>query len=794
MAKVDHKKKLLIVEDSVINQQLLVMILKDDYETVTANNGREALDILCAKDGHLISAVILDIVMPVMDGFEVLRRMRENKALAQIPVIVASGGDVEGGNKEIQALSQGANDYVRKPYKPDIIKHRVANAIYLRETASFINTVQHDSLTGLYSKEYFYNQAEEIMQRDINQDYDIICCDIERFKLVNDLYGAKVGDDLLNACADIFRDRSDNYIICGRTGPDIFAFLLKHIDDYSNFEFSSLDSDLAELGINLNIQLRHGIYMVEDKELPVSIMCDRACIAASSIKGIYGVSYKIYDEKMRQKTLDEQFIISNMKRALKNGQFKVHFQPKYSLKTERIVSAEALVRWEDPDRGLIFPGDFIPLFERNGFITDLDIYVWDTCCKRIRQWLDDGNKIVPVSVNVSRTDIYDPNLDKILLSLIRKYDLSPEYLRLEITESAYTHDSDQLIEAIWKLKRLGFTIEMDDFGTGYSSLNMLAELPIDVLKLDIRFMQSQHHKNSRNILSFIVSLAKLMDLTIVAEGTETIEQVELLRNLNCDVAQGFYFARPMEIKAFEDLLRKQAETYSADDETVEEITEEQNCQIDSAILEMKTRTELDCVTGLLNRVEVENRIQNFFYENNEPTGVFIVADIDGFKNINGVYGHEAGDALLKILGHMLSELFTETAVIGRIGGDEFAVQIPYIPENADLESKLNRLCSPINYDGMDKPIHFSAGVCVTPDDGTDFQTLYDNARMALLRAKYNGKGNYLKYETDMVPPIDEYMENRISGILDSATEAVFVSDAATGEIIYISEQPHAAIY
>ena len=207
------------------------------------------------------------------------------------------------------------------------------------------------------------------------------------------------------------------------------------------------------------------------------------------------------------------------------------------MKTERIVSAEALVRWEDPDRGLIFPGDFIPLFERNGFITDLDIYVWDTCCKRIRQWLDDGNKIVPVSVNVSRTDIYDPNLDKILLSLIRKYDLSPEYLGLEITESAYTHDSDQLIGAIWKLKRLGFTIEMDDFGTGYSSLNMLAELPIDVLKLDIRFMQSQHHKNSRNILSFIVSLAKLMDLTIVAEGTETIEQVELLRNLNCDVAQ-----------------------------------------------------------------------------------------------------------------------------------------------------------------------------------------------------------------------------------------------------------------
>lgn len=296
MAKFDHKKKLLIVEDSVINQQLLVMILKDDYETLTAGNGQEALDILCAEDGYLISAVILDIVMPVMDGFEVLRRMRSDKALAQIPVIVASGEDSGGDNKEIQALTLGANDYVKKPYKPDIIKHRIANAIYLRETASFINTVQNDALTGLYSKDYFYNQAKEIMQRGNSRKYDIICCDIERFKLVNDIYGAKIGDDFLKACAGIFKNSSNNYIICGRIGPDIFAFLTEHRPDYSSFAFCDISKEMEKLDINLNIQLRYGVYMVDDQSVSINIMCDGACLAANSIKGMYGVNYKVYDK------------------------------------------------------------------------------------------------------------------------------------------------------------------------------------------------------------------------------------------------------------------------------------------------------------------------------------------------------------------------------------------------------------------------------------------------------------------------------------------------------------------
>ncbi|MEG1799761.1 MAG: EAL domain-containing protein, partial [Synergistaceae bacterium] len=211
------------------------------------------------------------------------------------------------------------------------------------------------------------------------------------------------------------------------------------------------------------------------------------------------------------------------------------FQPKYNLKTEQLAGAEALVRWMHPKRGIMAPAQFIPLFEKNGFITDLDLYIWEECCKKMRDWIDAGHLPIAVSVNVSRTDVYNPNLPELLVSLIRKYKLSPRNLHLEITETAYTENPEQLIEVVSRLKSLGFVIEMDDFGTGYSSLNMLSELPIDVLKLDIKFIQSEEKKgHSKSILSFIISLAKWLNLSVIAEGVETKAQVELLQSLNCE--------------------------------------------------------------------------------------------------------------------------------------------------------------------------------------------------------------------------------------------------------------------
>ena len=549
-------KKILLVDDSSVNRQILTKILGTNYLTLEAENGETALSVL-KKHGDTISAVLLDIVMPVMDGYEVLKEMRCDPIMSQIPVIVASGQDSD--DAEIKALSLGAYDYILKPYKPEIIRHRIANTIYLRETAAFVNSVQNDPLTGLYSKEYFYLHAGDVLKNNPDKKYDLLCCDIERFKLVNDLYGTKAGDKLLKYVGEMICEAVADHGICGRIGSDIFAFLIEHQESYENSPFIKKTESINVANINLNIILRYGIYFIDDTDIPINIACDRASLAKNSIKGKYETYFAHYDDTSRQKLLNEQFITSNMKNALDSGQFNVYFQPKYNLKTENVAGCEALVRWIHPERGIMSPAEFIPLFEKNGFITDLDIYIWEQCCKKMREWLDGDGFMMPISVNVSRADVYNPQLPDILTTMIKKYHLSPSYLHLEITETAYTENPEQLINAVSKLKKLGFVIEMDDFGTGYSSLNMLSELPIDVLKLDIKFIQNEEKKShNKSILSFIINLAKWLDLTVIAEGVETGAQIELLKALDCEYVQGYYYAKPLPLGEFEDLMNKSA--------------------------------------------------------------------------------------------------------------------------------------------------------------------------------------------------------------------------------------------
>lgn len=913
----NEKRKILLVDDNKINLSILDKILSTDYDTVSAFDGQEAMDILNSEKGGEISAVILDLLMPVMDGYEVLRRMRSDENFSKIPVIVVSG-DTTDESREATALALGANDYLSKPYKPDIIRRRIANTIYLHETASFVNTVQHDSLTGIYSKEYFYLQAEKILKLNPDKKYDLICCDVDKFKLVNDLYGTAVGDVLLKNCAKEFALKTANDGICGRIGGDIFAVLILRRDKYDDKYFSLINDIVNGTGISLNISLRFGIYEIDDTSVPVRIMCDRACLAIASIKGMYNTYYKFYDESTRKKLMDEQYIIANMETALNEKQFEVYYQPKYELKSEKAVGAEALVRWNNPQKGLMSPADFIPLFEKNGFITELDIYVWESCCRLLRRRLDEGKMVIPVSVNVSRTDIYNPNIAKILISLMKKYKLSPQYFFLEITESAYTEDSQQLIETVSYLKKLGFIIEMDDFGTGYSSLNMLSELPIDVVKLDLRFMKNHEKYNGRSVMSFIVSLAKWMDLKLIAEGVETQEQVDFLRSLNCEYAQGYYYAKPMPQADFERLLdgeinestvkkvftagdsdaqtgiyhpetilvldntlddyKRFEKMFSSDNSvesissaaqaekiaelgmeeisviicvvdsgirvkdlkgildkasacdipvitvhtspsTVEEAIElgacdcimkpyndraiknrinnaigsalmarfEKENEINAAIREMKKRAERDYLTSLLNRAEFENRIEEFFVSPLHSDAVFIMLDIDNFKLINDNYGHLTGDGVLQSAALCIKNIFSETEFVGRIGGDEFALLLPYKLEEKEMLSKLERLCSMDKMMRADAPVTCSVGVSCAPLHGEDFQSLYEAADIALLTAKRRGKGCYTYYVQGMETPIDEKLEKRARELLDNTSDAMFVCDAVSSEIIYIND-------
>lgn len=546
------RKKILVVEDNALNRSLLCQILSADYDVEEAENGQEALGVL-RQFGEGISLILLDIIMPVMDGYTFLSIMKADHSYSSIPVIVTTQNDAE--SDEVAALSHGATNFVAKPYKPQIILHRVAGIIRLRETAAMINMIQYDRLTGLYSKQYFYQQAGEVLLRNPDQQYDIICSDIENFKLINDVFGVKAGDRLLRGIGNAYAERLKGIGICGRLNSDQFACLLKHRDDYTDdmfIEASILTNGLLDIH---NIVMKWGIYNVEDRSVSIEQICDRALLAARSIKGQYGKYFAIYDDTLRNQLLREQAITDSMESALSQNQFLVYLQPKYRIKDEVLVGAEALVRWNHPVWGFLSPAEFIPLFEKNGFITRLDRFVWEKACAVLHDWDERGYYPMSVSVNVSRADIYNEDLADTLVKIIEKYDLDPSRLHLEITESAYTENPKQIIDTVTTLRELGFVIEMDDFGSGYSSLNMLNDMPIDILKLDMKFIRSEMAKpKSQGILQFIINLASWMNLSVVAEGVETKAQLLRLTEIGCDYVQGYYFAKPMPCQEFEGLL------------------------------------------------------------------------------------------------------------------------------------------------------------------------------------------------------------------------------------------------
>lgn len=388
------------------------------------------------------------------------------------------------------------------------------------------------------------------LEKNPDTEYDLICSDIERFKLVNDLFGKAQGDKLLCYIADIYKSNDMRGCVYGRVSGDIFGLLIPS-SRMSEKVLKSFSDKVAEYPLNITLALKSGICHVDDRTVPASVLCDRAALAADSIKGLYDHCIAYYDDNMRSKMLHEQFIIDNMRTALAKGQFEVYLQPKYGMATEKVAGAEALVRWFHPEMGFMSPGEFIPVFESNGFITELDMFVLDKTCSYIREWIDNYGTYVPVSVNVSRVDIANPELPKILIDTITRYRLEPHHIHLEVTETAYTEDSQQIIGVVGLLKKMGFAIEMDDFGSGYSSLNMLSELPINILKLDMKLVQKDLLGGyNLSIVSFIISLAKWMNLLVVAEGVETEEQLSALRSMDCTYAQGFYYAKPMPEKDF----------------------------------------------------------------------------------------------------------------------------------------------------------------------------------------------------------------------------------------------------
>ena len=548
------------MEDNAINRAMLQNILSDKYELLEAENGAVALGVL-AREGHAVSAIILDLVMPVMDGYAFLEEFQRNAELRDIPVIVSTQKDSE--TDEVRALASGAFDFLTKPYNPDIIRRRVENLINFRETYMKMRTVERDALTGMYNKESFYENAAAQISADPACKWDIICTDIEKFSLANGLFGKKTGDAMLRRFAGILRRRITDAVLFGHLDDDQFAMLVSRREVYRDELFANITREFNDSDTALRLIVRFGIYSADDPSQPVSVMCDRALLAARNLYGLYGVSCASYDKALHDKILAEQSILNRVEGALSRKEFEIYLQPKYNLANGLIAGAEALVRWNDPERGLVLPGEFVPVLERNGFITALDSYVLDAVCSMLRKSLDAGVTPVPVSVNISLVDVYTSDLAETVMKIADRYSVSPGLIHLDLTRKNYAEDQGQVVEVASRLRNMGFKIEMDDLGVGYS-LNTLSRMPVDYAKLDMASLNDES-RGGRDTVNFVLNLARLMDLSVIAEKVGTREQAERLRSMNCSYAQGYYYAKPMPSGDFDALLRV-SEAAPLDDE------------------------------------------------------------------------------------------------------------------------------------------------------------------------------------------------------------------------------------
>lgn len=413
----------------------------------------------------------------------------------------------------------------------------------------------HDVLTGVYNRNYFFERSEEFMKNMPEEAFLIVCSDIRKFQIVNEIFGIQMGDRVLKLVADSLAEYGEGKGIYGRVGADSFALCIPE----KQFDVESYTEKTNEAIHTLNIKypiINHiGIYRVEDRALTVSAMCDRALLAVNSIKRDYQREIVYYDESFREQLLQEQEILKDLRQAFEENQFVIYLQPQFSHSTHTIIGAEVLVRWIHPVKGIISPNVFVPLLEKIGLITKLNVHVWELACKQLQKWKNEGKENMSVSVNISTKDFFYIDIYDVLTELIRKYDISVDNLKLEITESAFSMDLVKQLEMIEKLQAEGFVIEMDDFGSGYSSLNSLKDLPVDVLKMDMAFMsKSDRYKRSANILRMVVAMAEKLNMPVIAEGVETKEQADFLSEIGCNIIQGYYYAKPMPVTQFEEML------------------------------------------------------------------------------------------------------------------------------------------------------------------------------------------------------------------------------------------------
>lgn len=425
-------------------------------------------------------------------------------------------------------------------------------------TGKVKGTMNSNNLSDYYYNHSFMERLRKRLPEILPNTYCIVAIDIEHFRLFNKLYGRSSGDEVIRYIYTCLKQSALEYDgIDAYLGGDNFVAFLPDDDEVLNNIRQKIIKKFSEWNNTSAFFPLFGVYTIKDTSVLPELMYDHAMLALSHAEEDYKWHICRYTMEMESCLEEEVYLLAAIEEGLEKGEFTFFAQPQCNIATGQIVGAEALVRWQKPDGEVLLPGGFIPVLEKNKMIDQLDRYVWEKVCQWLKGWIDQGYSPVPISINVSRIDIYAMDVPKYIFSLLEKYQIPEHLIKIEITESAYTENNNRISHAVNTFRNRGLVVMMDDFGCGYSSLNMLKNIPVDVLKLDMRFLQfkEEERQKSANILESIVNMAGLLHLPIVVEGVENESQEKFVQKLGCRYIQGFYYYKPLPIKKFEELLR-----------------------------------------------------------------------------------------------------------------------------------------------------------------------------------------------------------------------------------------------
>ena len=553
-----------LLKDSSYDDMLEIDLLKDELKLFHHVDGKYYTPFFDGAYSSLFDFTIHNIVHPddvviykeLMDPIILQKRLQEKSAhsfeRAELRYKLQDGSYRWVEQFILWGKDNNVREGVIRLYIVDIHNRK------MREQGSTLNesfnSQERNGLTRLHNEKSFFTLSTTKVNNNPDVNWCFISIDIEHFRLFDEWYGREAGDYLVAHIGIIISEIEEKYdAVGGYFGQDDFAIMMPYDEVVVNKIFEDIRSFTISFGSSVGFMPAFGVCFIKDVD-NIMEMYNHASAACFYAKSDIKKRIYIYDNNMQSKSEQEYHILINFIDALKKNEITFFLQPQYRISTKKIVGAESLARWISNGK-MISPAEFVPVLEKYGFITDLDKYIWEEVCKELRKWIDEGKKPVPISVNVSQVDIFTIDITAHFNMLIRKYRLDASLLKIEITESAYAEESNEVREVVRKLRALGLTVIMDDFGSGYSSLNMLSNINIDVIKLDAKFLNiDKGSQKGIHILESIISMTKVIGVPIVVEGVETKEQCDFLEGLGCRYVQGYYFSRPMPLDDFKKLI------------------------------------------------------------------------------------------------------------------------------------------------------------------------------------------------------------------------------------------------